>query len=264
MNKVKILTAVFLGATSFSNIAVAQEVAKKGQESAAELLYDVEEALTLQEAFITARHKLLLKTQQTFFKAPTEKNFSYLVDASKKDLDAINKYNETLNANKITAAERAYYGETTVKTSELETGPVTVESEILELKKGEEGAVESELQQKIKEEGGPKSNFAIALKAQAQKLQKVEKRIKEELSNPSKYPYLQTQSAKQDMNDLANIISSAMNARRQALGEVEPIEKPSKEAWEPVEKVHPEPLKPAHPLESPPPMKKVKPPTENK
>lgn len=282
MKKYIFLTAVFLGATSFSTMTMAQDkpIVKPivpiappikpvvGSEDVAQLLYKVNKDLIRQEGTIGATHKALLAAHEYYVAHPNEHTYQALLGSARTDVTAVQDYNELVKKaqqvqQQIELAEKKYYGETPATKEELTEGGVL--SEIPELaQKGGEARVESELHKELekKTKGKDQSDFVTLLQKQATQLKSVQDRIQKDLDNPPEY-LQQNTAARDEMKSLKDIIASAMNARRQALEE--PINKSSEEPWEPVEKGHPlEPLnspskslEPAHPLEPlPPKMKK--------
>lgn len=200
-----------------------------GPQDVAQIQYQIKtslRAIIKHQGKIEANHEALVEAQAEYENDSTDEKYRALVKAVKRDADTVEVYNELVSAyqaliTSLPDAENTYYEETPAKQVDIETGPKGIgtppSGESVAIEKSEAPAeILDNLEREINESGGKGSTFAEQLRAQKEKLQSLQDRIKNEeqtgavTTNPE---------AKKEDENLVDILSKAIDARRKALGD---------------------------------------------
>lgn len=243
MKKLGIVTACFLGATNFTTFVAAQGAsAPAAAQDVAQILYQANKDLLRQQGRIEKAHEAVLEAHNDYIAEPNAYTYKALLRAAQNDAKEVATYQTLVNQAKATekaieVAERVYYEETPASQQAIETGPVGKQTPSQgESVENEAGMKEEKIVKILKEEleanqiEGEKvddSPFARALKAQKEKLQKLQDRI---IAESETNAVRTNPTAQKQNNELADILARAIDARRKALKEEEDDQASSKTA----------------------------------
>jgi len=247
MNVYTLFVAGLVGTVCFSTGLSAQQIGAPSApapgalpgvtQDVAQLAYQLRNQLYKQQGIIESRNADVMEYHQAYVDDPTAANMQNLVNALKKDTDAVNQYSTLLKSaqvqsleRKIDTAESTYYKETPVTETEMKSGPSgkgvpkggeSLESELPLLDNKiptPPPALVETLKQEIKANPGGKGvpSFAEQLQKQMTQLQSMKTRIENEQKDSA---VTSNPTAKKEDNDLRSILEKAIMARRQALGE---------------------------------------------